>query len=175
MSTTQPPGSAHAHDELPSSTVTLIVNDQPRSARCPDRTLLVELIRDELGLFGTHAGCLNGDCGACTVNVDGRITKSCLVLAPAAEGTTITTVEGLGEPGALHPVQEAFWEKDGFQCGFCLPGQLFATIDLLDHEDAPSDDDIRGALAGNICRCTGYQKIIDSVRCAAERTARTPD
>jgi aerobic-type carbon monoxide dehydrogenase small subunit (CoxS/CutS family) len=79
-------------------------------------------------------------------------------------------VEGLGEPGALHPLQEAFWEKDGFQCGFCLPGQLFAALDLLEQHDAPSDDDIRGALAGNICRCTGYQKIIDSVRCAAERT-----
>jgi carbon-monoxide dehydrogenase small subunit len=101
--------------------------------------------------------------------VDGRITKSCLVLGPAADGCHITTVEGLGEPDALHPVQEALWEGDGFQCGFCLPGQLFATIDLLERTDSPSDGEIRGALAGNICRCTGYQKLIDSVRCAASR------
>jgi carbon-monoxide dehydrogenase small subunit len=160
-------------DGVPTSTVTVTVNGEKRSVTCPDRTLLVELIRDELGLKGTHAGCLNGDCGACTINVDGRITKSCLVLGPAADGCTITTVEGLGEPDALHPVQEAFWEKDGFQCGFCLPGQLFATIDLLDQTESPSDGDIRSALAGNICRCTGYQKIIDSVRAAATRQQHT--
>lgn len=165
---------AAQHDELPTSRVTVTVNGDRRSATCPDRTLLVELIRDELGLAGTHIGCLNGDCGACTVTVDGRITKSCLVLAPAADGSTITTVEGLGEPGALHPVQESFWEKDGFQCGFCLPGQLFATIDLLEGNDAPTDDDIRQALAGNICRCTGYQKLVDSVRSAAEKRSTPP-
>jgi aerobic-type carbon monoxide dehydrogenase small subunit (CoxS/CutS family) len=170
MSTTEPV-SAEAGNEVPSTTVALTVNGHPRSVRCPDHTLLVELIREELGLVGTHIGCLNGDCGACTVEMDGRITKSCLVLGPAAEGAAITTIEGLGEPDALHPLQEAFWEKDGFQCGFCLPGQLFAALDLLDQQETPSDEDIRGALAGNICRCTGYQKIIESVRCAAERTA----
>jgi aerobic-type carbon monoxide dehydrogenase small subunit (CoxS/CutS family) len=154
---------------LPKRTVTVTVNGSPRTVSCPDRTLLVELLRDYLGLKGTHAGCLNGDCGACTVMVDGRITKSCLVLGPSAEGCDITTIEGLGEPEALHPVQEAFWEKDGFQCGFCLPGQLFATLDLLSHNDSPSDADIRSALAGNICRCTGYEKMIDSVRLAAAR------
>jgi aerobic-type carbon monoxide dehydrogenase small subunit (CoxS/CutS family) len=160
-------------DAVPTSTVTVSVNGRQRSSTCPDRTLLVELIRDELGLMGTHAGCLNGDCGACTVNVDGRIIKSCLVLGPAVDGCSITTVEGLGEPGALHPVQQAFWDTDGFQCGFCLPGQLFATIDLLTQTDSPSDGEIRHALAGNICRCTGYQKLVESVRCAASRRQDT--
>jgi aerobic-type carbon monoxide dehydrogenase small subunit (CoxS/CutS family) len=175
MTTVQRAATAENHDEVPSSTVAVTVNGERRSVTCPDRTLLVELIRDELGLKGTHVGCLNGDCGACTVSVDGRITKSCLVLGPAADGCSITTVEGLGEPGSLHPVQESFWEKDGFQCGFCLPGHLFSTIDLLDDNDSPTDDEIRGALAGNLCRCTGYQKIVDAVRCAAEKTTRTPD
>jgi aerobic-type carbon monoxide dehydrogenase small subunit (CoxS/CutS family) len=155
--------------DVPERTVSLTVNGEPRTVRCADRDLLVELVRDGLGLKGTHAGCLNGDCGACTVVVDGRITKSCLVLAPSVEGSDITTVEGLGEPEALHPVQQAFWDKDGFQCGFCLPGQLLASVDLLARNDSPSDSDIRSALAGNICRCTGYQKTIDSVRAAAER------
>jgi len=154
---------------VPERTVSLTVNGDPRTVRCADRTLLVELVRDGLGLKGTHAGCLNGDCGACTVVVNGQTIKSCLVLAPAVEGSDITTVEGLGEPEALHPVQEAFWDKDGFQCGFCLPGQLFAAVDLLAQTDSPSDADIRSALAGNICRCTGYQKMIDSVHAAAER------
>jgi aerobic-type carbon monoxide dehydrogenase small subunit (CoxS/CutS family) len=172
MTMTEPETGTPQPDEVPTSQVTMTVNGKSRSASCPDRTLLVELIRDELGLVGTHIGCLNGDCGACTISLDGRITKSCLVLAPAADGSTMTTVEGLGEPGALHPVQESFWEKDGFQCGFCLPGQLFATIDLLDGNDAPTDDDIRSALAGNICRCTGYQKAVDAVRRAAEKSAR---
>jgi carbon-monoxide dehydrogenase small subunit len=155
--------------------LTLTVNGAHHEVECPDGTILVELVRDVLGLKGTHVGCMNGDCGACTLMVDGEIVKSCLVLARRVQGAEVTTIEGLAPPGELHPLQEAFWESDGFQCGFCTPGHLFSALDLLRRSARPSDDDIRHALAGTLCRCTGYQKIIDSVRLAAERMAAGQD
>jgi carbon-monoxide dehydrogenase small subunit len=155
----------------PGRSLGLTVNGVERRVECEDRTLLVELVRENLGLKGTHVGCLSGDCGACTLMVDGQIVKSCLMLAASADGASITTVEGLAAEGRLHPVQEAFWDHDGFQCGFCLPGHLFSALDLLDSNAAPSDAEIRAAIAGNLCRCTGYEKIVDSVRAAAERLA----
>jgi carbon-monoxide dehydrogenase small subunit len=162
--------------ELPQRVVTLEVNGARRSAACADRTLLVEFLREGLGLNGTHVGCLNGDCGACTVRLDGQIVKSCLMLAASADGGVVTTVEGLADGDTLHPLQEAFWERDGFQCGFCLPGQLFASLDLLESEPDPDDEQIRAALGGNLCRCTGYEKIVESVRTGAQRmTQQTAD
>jgi carbon-monoxide dehydrogenase small subunit len=156
-------------ETLPRHTIAITVNGAARKVEAPDRTLLVELLREGLGLTGTHAGCLNGDCGSCTVMVDGEIVKSCMVLAASVDGAAITTIEGLATADGLHPVQEAFWERDGFQCGFCVPGHLFAALDLIRENPQPSDDEIRQALAGNLCRCTGYEKIVESVRLAAER------
>ena len=160
------PGDGH-HQPVPRRSISLTVNGVEHLVECEDRQLLVEVIRDGLHLKGTHIGCLNGDCGACTLLVDGRIVKSCLVLAASVDGAEITTVEGFAPPGELHPIQKAFWEHDGFQCGFCLPGHLFAARDLLVSNPTPSDEEIRQALAGNLCRCTGYQKIVESVREAA--------
>ena len=155
------------HDRpSPRRTISLTVNGVERVVECEDRQLLVEVVRDGLHLKGTHIGCLNGDCGACTLVVDGRIVKSCLLLGASVDGANITTVEGFAPPGELHPIQEAFWEHDGFQCGFCLPGHLFAARDLLVSNPSPSDEEIRQALAGNLCRCTGYEKIVESVRAA---------
>jgi len=150
----------------------LTVNGVERRVECEDRTLLVELVREHLGLKGTHVGCLSGDCGACTLMVDGRIVKSCLMLAASVDGAAITTIEGLAAAdGELHPVQQVFWDHDGFQCGFCVAGHVFAALDLLEGNPSPSDDEIRAALAGNLCRCTGYEKTVDSVRAAADRLA----
>jgi carbon-monoxide dehydrogenase small subunit len=149
--------------------ITLTVNGVQHSVECEDRQLLVEVLRDGLDLKGTHVGCLNGDCGVCTVSLNGQIVKSCLTLAASVDGATITTIEGFAPDGQLDPIQDAFWEHDGFQCGFCLPGQLFATRDLLDRNPDPDDAEIRHALAGNLCRCTGYQKMVEAVRDAAER------
>ena len=158
-------------EPLPERTLSVTVNGIERHVQCPDRALLVELVREGLGLSGTHIGCLTGDCGACTLMVDGRIVKSCLMLAASVDGAALTTVEGLGQGGRLHPIQQAFWDHDGFQCGFCLPGHLFAALDLLTVNSAPTDDQIRAALGGNLCRCTGYEKIVESVRAAAELIA----
>jgi len=143
------------------------VNGQAVEARCPDRALLVEFVREVLNLKGTHIGCLTGDCGACTMMVDGRIVKSCLMLAASADGAAITTVEGLASGDALHPIQQSFWDHDGFQCGFCVPGHLFAALDLLAENPSPTDDEIRAAISGNLCRCTGYEKIVESIGAAA--------
>jgi carbon-monoxide dehydrogenase small subunit len=127
-------------------------------------------VREELALTGTHIGCATGDCGACTMKVDGRIAKTCLILAVQADGAEITTVEGLAsDDGELNPIQQAFWDEYGFQCGFCLPGQLFAAEDLLDREPDPSESEIRDALDGNLCRCTGYHFMVRAVATAAER------
>jgi aerobic-type carbon monoxide dehydrogenase small subunit (CoxS/CutS family) len=159
---------------VPGREIRVTVNGEVRSVRCADRQLLVEVVRENLGLKGTHVGCLNGDCGACTLELDGQIVKSCLVLAASVDGAEITTVDGLGDPGHLSALQEAFWDEDGFQCGFCLPGHLFAARDLLAREADPTDDQIREAIAGNLCRCTGYQRIVTSIRQAAARS-RTSD
>jgi aerobic-type carbon monoxide dehydrogenase small subunit (CoxS/CutS family) len=154
-------------EAVPDRDVSMTVNGRACRVRCEDRHLLVEVLREQLRLKGTHAGCLNGDCGACTVELDGQPVKSCLVLAAAAEGAEITTLEGVAQGGELDPVQQAFWDNDGFQCGFCVPGQIFATRWLLARDTDPTDAAIREALAGNICRCTGYQTIVESVRAAA--------
>ncbi|MCW2842843.1 MAG: 4-hydroxybenzoyl-CoA reductase subunit gamma [Nocardioides sp.] len=159
-------------DVTPDSTpprrlLNLTVNGQRRTVECEDRQLLVTLVREELNLKGTHVGCLNGDCGACTLECDGKIVKSCLMLAASADGSEIVTVDGLGTPEELAPIQEAFWNEDGFQCGFCLPGHLFAARDLIATNPDPTDDEIRQAIAGNLCRCTGYQSIVNSIRVAA--------
>ena len=131
------------------------------------RTLLVHALRDGLGLTGTHVGCDTSQCGACTVLVDGRAVKSCTMLALQAEGREVTTIEGLSRDGELHPIQRAFVEHHGLQCGFCTPGMILTAVDLLTYEREPEDEDIRRALRGNYCRCTGYQTVVDSVRAAA--------
>jgi carbon-monoxide dehydrogenase small subunit len=146
----------------------LSVNGERRLVEVEPRTLLVYALRDELGLTGAHVGCDTSQCGACTVLVDGRAVKSCTLLALQAEGAEITTIEGLSADGGLHPVQEAFVAHHGLQCGFCTPGVILAAVDLLARDPDPSAEAIRHALRGNLCRCTGYQGIVESVRAAAE-------
>jgi carbon-monoxide dehydrogenase small subunit len=151
-------------------TVSLVVNGQPASAHVSGHTTLLELLRDYLGLVGTKNGCAEGDCGACTVIMNDQPVKSCLVLAAQASGATIETVEGLAGPdGQLHPLQEAFIDCGAVQCGFCTPGVLMAAKSLLDRNAAPTRQEIREALAGNLCRCTGYVKIFAAVELAASR------
>ncbi len=147
--------------------ITLTVNGVSRSLDVEPRRLLVQAIRDDLGLTGTHIGCDTSQCGACTVQVDGMAVKSCSMLAVQADGRSVTTIEGMGTADELHPIQTAFWEKHGLQCGFCTPGMIMAAADLLARDDDPSDDDIRHAIEGNICRCTGYQNIVLAIREAA--------
>jgi aerobic carbon-monoxide dehydrogenase small subunit len=149
--------------------VTLVVNGRKRQAQVPPRQLLSDCLRHTLGLPGTHVGCEHGVCGACTVVVDGRAARSCLMFAVQAEGCEITTVEGLGTTDKLHPIQEAFWEEHGLQCGFCTPGMLMAAHELLNRNPNPSDDDIREAISGNLCRCTGYTYIVNAIRSAAAK------
>jgi aerobic carbon-monoxide dehydrogenase small subunit len=163
---------------IPQRTITLHINGIERNVQIEDREVLVRVLREQGGLKGTHIGCLGGDCGACTVVQDGKIVKSCLVFAASADGSDITTIEGLANGGELDPVQQAFWEADGFQCGFCTPGFLFAAHDLLAKNPDPTEEEIREALIGNICRCTGYHNIVSAVKRAAEvmrtnGTART--
>ena len=148
------------------ASITLNVNGVDREIRAEPRALLVHVLRDQLNLTGTHVGCDTSQCGACTVHVDGRAVKSCAMLAVQAEGRKITTIEHLGAE-ALHPVQQAFWEKHGLQCGFCTPGMIMTTVDLLQQNPDPSEDEIRHAIEGNLCRCTGYQNIVDAIRAAA--------
>jgi aerobic carbon-monoxide dehydrogenase small subunit len=147
------------------------VNGAPRRAAVEPRSLLVHFLRDNLGLTGAHVGCETGQCGACTVLLDGEPVKSCTVLAAQVDGRAVTTIEGLAPRGTLHPVQRAFWEEHGLQCGFCTPGMVLATVSLLAEDADPDEATIRHALEGNICRCTGYQNIVASVRAAAGRLA----
>ena len=149
-----------------SDTVSVVVNGEPRSLEVEGRTLLVHALRDGLGLTGTHIGCDTSQCGACTVLLDGRAVKSCTVLAHQAEDREITTIEGLAANGELHPLQRAFVEHHGLQCGFCTPGVILTAADLLSRDASPSDGTIRHALRGNLCRCTGYQGIVESIRAA---------
>ena len=149
------------------STVTLKVNGVEHTLDLEDRTLLVEALRAHLGLTGTHVGCDTSQCGCCTVHLDGTAVKSCTMLAVQADGAEITTIEGLGSEQALHPVQQAFSACHGLQCGFCTPGMIMATVDLLGRHPDPSDEQIREGLAGNLCRCTGYVNIEAAVRAAA--------
>ncbi len=132
------------------------------------RKLLADFLREDLGLIGTHVGCEHGVCGACTILLDGQTARSCLMFAVQADGADIVTIEGLAEDGRLSPLQQAFWEHHGLQCGFCTPGMLFTATELLRHKPAPTDEEIRGALSGVLCRCTGYIQIIESVKAAAE-------
>jgi carbon-monoxide dehydrogenase small subunit len=148
--------------------VELRVNGEETGLTVEPRTLLVNALRDELALTGTKIGCDTSQCGACTVLVDGRAFKSCTLLAVRLDGTDVTTIEGLADGRSLHPIQEAFAEHHGLQCGFCTPGMILATADLLDRDPDPEDEAIRRALAGNLCRCTGYQGILASVRAAAD-------
>jgi carbon-monoxide dehydrogenase small subunit len=150
------------------TTLRLTVNGELREVQIDERLLLVEALRDVIGLKGTHIGCLTGDCGACTVQVDGQIAKSCLMLAVQAEGCSIVTIEGIARDGTLTPLQQAFWDEYGFQCGYCLPGMLFSAQELLDQNPDPSEQEIRDALDGNLCRCTGYEFIVQAVKAAAE-------
>ncbi|MCY4086952.1 MAG: (2Fe-2S)-binding protein [Actinomycetia bacterium] len=147
--------------------IRLRVNGDAHEVAADARTLLVDLIRDELGLTGTHVGCRTGHCGACTVVLDGRVSKSCTVLAAAADGAEVTTIEGLAADGVLHPVQEALWQEHGVQCGFCTPGMVLAAAELLAENRSPVDDEIRRAIAGNLCRCTGYENIVNAIRRAS--------
>ncbi len=144
----------------------LVVNGERRSLDVEPRTLLVHALRDDLGLTGAHVGCDTSQCGACTVLADGRAVKSCTMLALQAEGAEVTTIEGLARDGELHPLQRAFVEHHGLQCGFCTPGMILTAHDLLSRDPDPDDATIRRALRGNLCRCTGYQTIVDSVRAA---------
>ena len=146
----------------------LTVNGEEREAEIDPRTLLIEAIRDGFGLTGSHIGCLTGDCGACTMEMNGRIVKSCLELAVSAQGADIVTIEGIADNGQLTPLQEAFWNEYGFQCGYCLPGMLFSARELLARNPAPSEHDIRYAINGNLCRCTGYHRIVKAIQAAAE-------
>jgi carbon-monoxide dehydrogenase small subunit len=144
--------------------LTLTVNGEQRSLEVEGRTLLVHALRDGLGLTGAHVGCDTSQCGACTVLLDGRAVKSCTVLALQAADREITTIEGLARDGEMHALQRAFVEHHGLQCGFCTPGVILTAADLLSHDASPSDEQIRHALRGNLCRCTGYQGIVESIR-----------
>jgi len=148
--------------------VSLDVNGARYEREVEARTLLVHLLRDDLGLTGTHVGCDTSNCGACTVLVDGESVKSCTLLAAQVDGAEVTTIEGLGEPGNLHPLQEAFWANHGLQCGYCTPGMIMAAADLLARNPHPTEEEVREGLAGNLCRCTGYHNIVKSVLAAAE-------
>jgi aerobic carbon-monoxide dehydrogenase small subunit len=149
------------------ATVRVTVNGAPREGHCPPRKLLVDFLRDDLGLTGTHVGCEHGVCGACTVLVDGEAARSCLMLAVQADGAALTTVEGLAKDGALHPLQEAFREHHALQCGFCTPGMLLTALDLLRANPDPSEAEVREGLSAVLCRCTGYHGIIKAVQAAA--------
>jgi aerobic carbon-monoxide dehydrogenase small subunit len=144
--------------------IQLVVNGERRSLEVEGRTLLVHALRDGLELTGAHIGCDTSQCGACTVLLDGRAVKSCSVLAHQVAGREITTIEGLARDGELHPLQRAFVEHHGLQCGFCTPGVILTAADLLSRGGSPSDEEIRHALRGNLCRCTGYQGIVESIR-----------
>jgi aerobic-type carbon monoxide dehydrogenase small subunit (CoxS/CutS family) len=151
--------------------IRLTVNAVQHELAVPPRWLLVDVLRQDLGLTGTHIGCEHGVCGTCTVLIDGQSVRSCLMLAVQADGAEILTVEGLARGAKLHPLQEAFREAQGLQCGFCTPGMLLISYELLQHNTAPTEQEIREAISANLCRCTGYQGIIEAVQLAAARQA----
>jgi carbon-monoxide dehydrogenase small subunit len=150
------------------------VNGADHASEVEPRLLLVHYLRDVLNLTGTHVGCDTSQCGACTVIVDGRSVKACTMFAAQADGAEITTIEGLARSGKLHPIQEGFWERHGLQCGFCTPGMIMATWQLLELNPRPSEEEIRHALEGNICRCTGYHNIVRAIQYAAAKMSRDP-
>ena len=158
------------HEELLEDSVLLQckVNGRTVEETVSPGTSLLDFLRENLRLTGTHMGCMTGHCGACSVIIDGAVAKSCITHAPTVQGSQITTIEGLAGPGSsLSPVQQAFWDEAGFQCGFCAPGMLLSATELLRESPSPTDDEIRHAMAGNLCRCTGYQSIVRAVRAAA--------
>src|SRR5690242_6517296 len=147
--------------------VNVTVNGEARQAEVEPRLLLVHFLRDTLGLTGTHVGCDTSNCGACTVLLDGESVKSCTVLAAQADGAQVTTIEGMASNGDLHPLQQAFWEHHGLQCGYCTPGMIMAAADLLERNPHPTEHEVREGLAGNLCRCTGYHNIVKAVMAAS--------
>ena len=149
--------------------INVTVNDVAHQSEVEPRLLLVHYLRDVLDLTGTHIGCETSICGACTVNLDGQAVKSCTVLAVQADGASITTIEGLAVDGQLHEVQEGFWEQHGLQCGYCTPGMIMASAQILERNPDPSQDEIRHGLEGNLCRCTGYQHIVEAVQYASRK------
>jgi len=149
--------------------ISINVNGVDHAAEVEPRLLLVHYLRDTLGLTGTHIGCETSICGACTVLLDGQAVKACTVLAVQADGANLTTIEGLAVNGNLHPVQEGFWEQHGLQCGYCTPGMIMASTQLIDRNPNPSREEIRHGLEGNLCRCTGYQHIVEAVEYAAKK------
>src|SRR5881296_4467556 len=153
--------------------ITVTVNGAKQTKDVEPSLLLVELLRETLGLTGTHVGCDTSQCGACTVLVDGRATKACTVLAVQAEGAEVTTVEGLAKDGELHPIQRAFAKEHALQCGFCTPGLMITAVDFLARNASPSDAEIRHAIAGNLCRCTGYHNIVNAIRSASAEMRET--
>ncbi len=149
--------------------VAITVNGKLRKAQVEPRTLLVHFLREGLNLTGTHVGCDTTQCGACTVLIDGSAVKACTIFAVQADGREVTTIEGLATDGNLHPLQQAFWDQHGLQCGFCTPGMILAAVDLLKENPAPSEREIREGISGNFCRCTGYQHIVNAIQQAAEK------
>ncbi len=149
--------------------IKLTVNGQEVSREVESRTLLVHFIREQLDLTGTHIGCDTTSCGACTVLWNGKAVKSCTVFAVQADGGTVETIEALAAAGELHPLQEGFWEKHGLQCGYCTPGMIMSAKHLLEKNPDPDEEEIRWAISGNLCRCTGYNKIVEAIRYAAEK------
>jgi carbon-monoxide dehydrogenase small subunit len=149
--------------------VSMTVNGRAVSGEVEPRTLLVHFIRENLALTGTHVGCETSYCGACTVILDGKTAKSCTIFAVQAEGADIRTIEGVAHDGALHPVQEGFWERHGLQCGYCTPGMIMSAVGLLEENASPSEDEIRHAIEGNLCRCTGYHNIVKAIDYAAAK------
>ena len=147
--------------------VTVSVNGTVRKARVEPRTLLVHFLREQLNLTGTHVGCDTSQCGACTVLVDGRSAKACTIFAVQADGSEVVTIEGLAKNGELHPLQQSFLDQHGLQCGYCTPGMIMSTVNLLKDNPAPSEQEIREGISGNFCRCTGYQHIVNAVQQAA--------
>ncbi|MDQ2977459.1 MAG: (2Fe-2S)-binding protein [Acidobacteriota bacterium] len=149
--------------------ISISVNGISHKHEVEPRLLLVHYLRDVLGLTGTHIGCETSLCGACTILIDGQAVKSCTMLTVQADGAKVTTIEGLMTNGELHPVQEGFWERHGLQCGYCTPGMIMAATQIIDRNDSPSREDIRHGLEGNLCRCTGYQHIVEAVEYAAKK------
>jgi aerobic carbon-monoxide dehydrogenase small subunit len=155
--------------------ITITINGRVRSGHVEPRMLLVHFLREQLHLTGAHVGCDTSQCGACTIIIDGRSAKSCTIFAVQADGSEVMTIEGLGRDGQLHPLQEAFWEEHGLQCGYCTPGMILSAVNLLNDNPQPTEQEIREGISGNFCRCTGYQHIVNAIQRAAGTVASPAD